>query len=253
MPEPQLVCFLLLASSCFISGTDGYYFYRWKQCYCSSRDLSDMVYIEGFYFNKMKFAVFNSTVGKYIGYSKYGVWTAEGWNNDPAELKRVQALAGTFCKHNAGIYIPLVLDKSVKPKVRLSLVRPSSGGHPAMLMCSAYDFYPKMIRVKWYRDDQEVTTGDEISSEDLMDGDWYYQMHSHLELTPKAGEKITCVVEHISLKIPLEITWDSSMPEPEKNKVAIGSAALVLGLVICAAGLLYYRKKSQGWILVPPR
>ncbi|XP_012695674.3 HLA class II histocompatibility antigen, DP beta 1 chain-like [Clupea harengus] len=114
-----------------------------------------------------------------------------------------------------------------------------------MLMCSAYNFYPRMIRVTWYRDGQKVTS-DVSATEELADGDWYYQIHSHLEFTPKAGEKISCVVEHTSLKEPREFVWDSSMPKAERNKIAIGAAGLLLGLVVCAAGLLYYRKTSRG-------
>ncbi|XP_041956244.1 rano class II histocompatibility antigen, A beta chain-like isoform X4 [Alosa sapidissima] len=120
-----------------------------------------------------------------------------------------------------------------------------------MLVCSAYDFYPKMIHMSWYRNGQKVTS-DVLATEELADGDWFYQSHSHLEFTPKTGEKITCVVEHISFNKSREFVWDSSMLESERNKVAIGAAGLVLGLVVCTAGLLYYRKKSQGRIMVPP-
>ncbi|XP_076126135.1 rano class II histocompatibility antigen, A beta chain-like isoform X2 [Alosa pseudoharengus] len=141
--------------------------------------------------------------------------------------------------------------RAAEPRVKLSLGKPFSDNHPGMLVCSAYDFYPKMIRMSWYRDGQKVTS-DVWATEELADGDWFYQSHSYLEFTPKPGEKITCVVEHISFKEPNEFAWDSSMPESERNKVAIGAAGLVLGLVVCAAGLLYYRKKSQGWIMVPP-
>ena len=42
------------------------------------------------------------------------------------------------------------------------------------------------------------------------------------------------------------ILSDSSMPKAERNKIAIGAAGLLLGLVVCAAGLLYYRKTSRG-------
>jgi len=36
------------------------------------------------------------------------------------------------------------------------------------------------------------------------------------------------------------------MPEPERNKIAIGASGLVLGIIIAAAGLIYYKKKSTG-------
>jgi len=107
----------------------------------------------------------------------------------------------------------------------------------------------------------------------MADGDWYYQIHSELEYTPKSGEKISCVVEHASFHKPMIYDWgkrrylrtvilvkylwtasfntpvyrtDPSLPESEKNKIAIGSSGLVLGIIIAAAGLIYYKKKSTG-------
>lgn len=84
------------------------------QCYSNSRDLSDMVYIDAWYFNKVRHVVFNSTADKFIGYSEYGVRNAEFWNNDTAILNGERADVEGYCKHNAGNYLKVVLDKTGK-------------------------------------------------------------------------------------------------------------------------------------------
>ncbi|XP_076126454.1 H-2 class II histocompatibility antigen, E-S beta chain-like [Alosa pseudoharengus] len=252
MASTQLIISGLIIFSIFVGveGSNGYYHYTVDQCRFSSFDLSDLEYIRSMVFNNDQDIVFNSTVGKYVGYTEHGVQNAEEWNKLPGELERMRGEKERYCRRNTQNDINYILTKIVEPTVRLRLRKSSSGDQPAMLVCSAYNFYPKMIKLTWYRDDQEVT-GDAISSEELADGDWYYQMHSHLEFTPKAGEKISCMVEHTSLKEPKELVWDSSMPEPERNKIAIGAAGLVLGLIVTAAGFIYYRTKARGRILVP--
>ncbi|XP_022624070.1 H-2 class II histocompatibility antigen, E-S beta chain-like, partial [Seriola dumerili] len=132
-----------------------------------------------------------------------------------------------------------------EPYVRLYSTTPPAGKHPAMLVCRVFDFYPKQIRVSWHRDGQEVSS-DVTSTDELADGDWFYQVHSHLEYTPRSGEKISCVVEHASLKEPLVTDWDPSMPESERNKIAIGASGLILGLILSLAGFIYYRRKARG-------
>uniref|UniRef100_A0A3P8THY2 Ig-like domain-containing protein n=1 Tax=Amphiprion percula TaxID=161767 RepID=A0A3P8THY2_AMPPE len=117
-------------------------------------------------------------------------------------------------------------------------------------VCSVYDFYPKQIKMSWFRDGQEVTS--EVTSTDVMqDGDWYYQIHSHLEYTPRSGEKISCVVEHASLEEPLKTYWDPSMPKSDEEKIAIGASALILDLIFGLAGFIYYKSRTQGQTTLP--
>ncbi|XP_062398234.1 boLa class II histocompatibility antigen, DQB*0101 beta chain-like [Sardina pilchardus] len=233
-----------------VDGSNGYYLYIVDQCPFSSWDLKDLEYIQSHWYNKAELLRFNSTVGKFVGYTPFGVFQAEYINNQTAYMAQMKGEKERYCRSNVQSDINNILTKKVEPIVKLRLGKASSGGHPAMLVCSAYSFYPKMIKLTWNRDDQEVT-GDVVSSEELADGDWYYQIHSHLQFTPKSGEKISCVVEHASLKDPKELVWDSAMPEPERNKIAIGAAGLVLGLVVTAAGFIYYKTKARGRILVP--
>ncbi|XP_067381033.1 H-2 class II histocompatibility antigen, E-S beta chain-like [Channa argus] len=230
--------------------SDGFRSYAVYRCEFNSTDLKDINYINSEYYNKVELARFDSRVGKYVGYTDYGVKCANYWNNDPTVLSSARADKERYCQNNIKTWYNDVLTKSVKPYVVLSSTTPSAAKPPAMLVCSIYDFYPREIRVKWTRDGQEVSSG-VTSTDELADGDWYYQVHSHLEYTPRSGEKISCVVEHASLKKPLVTDWDPSLPESERNQIAIGASGLILGLILSLAGFIYYKRKARGRILVP--
>ncbi|KAK3565881.1 hypothetical protein QTP86_019641 [Hemibagrus guttatus] len=231
---------------------NGYFMERRSQCIYSSRDLSDMVYIDSYIFNKVRYKWFNNTVGKFQGYTPHGIYNAELWNNDTALLQQERAEVDNVCKHNAQLYYPAMIDKSVQPEVIVKSVKKSDGSHPAVLMCSAYNFYPKIIKVTWLRNGKEVQGG-QTSTEEMADGDWYYQIHSHLEYKPESGEEISCVVEHASFKKPMVYKWDPSASAHDKSKIAIGASGLVLGVVLSAAGFIYYRKKCSGLQVEKPR
>ncbi|XP_044040126.1 H-2 class II histocompatibility antigen, E-S beta chain-like isoform X2 [Siniperca chuatsi] len=238
---------LLFISLC---SADGFLEYSVDRCVFNSTDLKDIEYICSFYFNKVEDVRFSSSVGLFVGYTEPGLMYAKNWNKDLSYLAQMRAEKERYCEHNIGNWYSNILTKSAAPYVRLSSTAPSGGKHPSMLVCSVFDFYPQQIRVSWLRDGQEVTS-DVTSTDELADGDWYYQIHSHLEYTPRSGEKISCVVEHASLKEPLVTDWDPSMPESERNKIAIGASGLILGLILSLAGFIYYKRKARGRILVP--
>uniref|UniRef100_A0A667ZIJ6 H-2 class II histocompatibility antigen, E-S beta chain-like n=1 Tax=Myripristis murdjan TaxID=586833 RepID=A0A667ZIJ6_9TELE len=235
-----------MLSDVFLFFPDGFMEYDLWECDFSSPELKDIEFSYSKHFNKVEYVKFSSSVGKFVGYNKHGIYNAERFNNDTTKMAQWRAQKESYCKHNIGNHYSAILSKKVEPSlVTLRSVTPPGGKHTHMLMCSVYDFYPKHISVKWLRDGK-VTTSDVTSTEELADGDWYYQIHSHLEFTPRSGEKISCVVEHISLSDALIKDWDPSLPESERNKIAIGASGLILGLILSLAGFIYYKRKMQG-------
>ncbi|KAL1250960.1 hypothetical protein QQF64_018756 [Cirrhinus molitorella] len=160
-----------------------------------------MVFLDGYYFNKYLVIQFSSTVGEFVGFTEFGV-------------RAVRGKVDIFCKHNAVQYEPAIHDKAVAPVVKLSLVKKGDSRRPSLLMCSAYDFYPEQIKVSWLRNGTLVT--DVTSTEKMPNGDWYYQIHTEQEYIPKAGEKISCMVEHAGFSKPMIYDWskreDSDIP-----------------------------------------
>ncbi|XP_022051680.2 rano class II histocompatibility antigen, A beta chain-like isoform X2 [Acanthochromis polyacanthus] len=235
----------LLVAFVMFSRANAFFGYVEVQClYTSTRDV---IYMEKLYINKLLMAEYNSTLGNYTGYTaKMKDLTDEA--NKVKKFKERAKKNLDECKSN----IPLVFDaltKPVEPTVKLKLVDVADSRHPSMLVCSAYGFYPKLIRVSWLRDGKETTT-DVTSTEELSNGNWLYQIHSYLEFTPKPGEKISCRVEHASLMEPKLYDWEPVV-EAERNKYAVGSAGLLLGLLFFITGLIFYKKNSTGRTLVP--
>ncbi|XP_068611827.1 H-2 class II histocompatibility antigen, E-S beta chain-like [Brachionichthys hirsutus] len=242
----------LIFSLLFIGlrAADGFLNYDVDFCVFNSSRPDDIEYIYSKFYNKVEFTRFSSKVNRYVGYTEYGIYQANHFNNDPEEISRRSQEKERVCQYSVDLYFSTILDKSVRPKVSLQAVTLSDGRHPNMLVCGVYDFYPRPISVSWLRDGHKVTS-DVTSTDELADADWYYQLQSHLEYTPRSGESISCVVEHISLREPLVTTWDPAIPESERNKIVIGASGLTLGLTLSLAGFIYYKKKAGGRTLVP--
>nr|XP_046254346.1 rano class II histocompatibility antigen, A beta chain-like [Scatophagus argus] len=222
-----------------------YYGQYLARCQFSSYDGHDAVYLEQASFNKVMAIQYNSTVGAVTGFTKQGKQFADILNKDPRFMSH-QIWKTNLCKKN----IPLIysLLTSVEPSIWLRSVEAADSKHPGMLLCSVYNFYPKQIKVTWLRNGKEATS-DVTSTEELPNGNWLYQIHSYLEFTPTPGEKITCMVQHVSLKEPKLYDWEPKS-DPGMVKITVGAAGMLFGLVFIVAGLIYY-KKSSALVLVP--
>lgn len=109
-----------------------------------------------------------------------------------------QVIQLIFCSNH--FYTP------VPPVVRVHQTKPADYGKQSMLECSVVGFFPQEVWVSWLKDGVEVTT--DVSSTDILpNGDWSFQLHSYLELTPRRGERVSCRVDHSSLRESLEVDW----------------------------------------------
>ncbi|CAI5657280.1 unnamed protein product [Oreochromis niloticus] len=238
--DSSFLCFSLFFI--ILCRADGYEYYTSSRCLFNSTELRDIDYIRSYYYNMIEYVRFDSSVGKFVGYTEYGVKEAEYFNNDPGQLAAMRAQKETYCQENVDFWYQSVLTNSVKPSVRLHYIPPVDL-RPAILVCSVYNFYPKEIKVSWLRNGQEVSP-DITSSVEFANADWLYQTHSYMEYTPRSGEKISCMVEHSSLKEPLVTDWVPSMSESKKLMI-VGAFGLILGLLFFLAGVIYTRMCSR--------
>ncbi|XP_041862750.1 HLA class II histocompatibility antigen, DQ beta 1 chain-like isoform X2 [Melanotaenia boesemani] len=203
--------------------SDEAYFQSAICCVFSGPDLEDTECIQKFGLNYQHVLEYNSTRG-----------------NEDGSVKKL------ICEDTRQL-VKWLASLSTTPTVKIKLVKQPSGGYPAMLVCSAYNFFPKQVRITWLRNKQEVTTG--VTYSDVMaDGDLTYQMHVYLEYTPSLGENITCMVEHASLSEPKIVAWDNSLHGEAQIQITVGLCGLIFGLIILSSGFIYYRKKSGAYI-----
>ncbi|XP_056257908.1 class II histocompatibility antigen, B-L beta chain-like isoform X2 [Seriola aureovittata] len=225
---------------------DGNYSQFQACCIFNDRDFEEVEYIVTNLYNKKLMMEFNSTRGNWTGFTAYSMEIVKNRNNPLDRIQR-EFEKKVLCTDNIGFIQKFDEITVASPTIKLKSVKKSSNRHPAMLVCSAYHFYPKQIRVTWLQNGQAMTS--EISSSDVLpDGDWYYQIHSYMAYTPSPGEKITCMVEHLGLSEPALEVWEPSLPVVEWIKIVVGLCGMMLGFVIVSSGFIYYKKKSAAYM-----
>ncbi|KAM4613448.1 rano class II histocompatibility antigen, A beta chain-like [Polymixia lowei] len=234
---PYVLLFIICFSLCVVDGRD-YFMSADLWCEISSRVPEDAVYLIDWHFNQDLTMRYNSTRGQWTGLTPGGTITASWLNEDPDDVLQRKLELRLICINNVAAVVNATELNIAEPNVKLTSVKSDSSGQPDTLVCSAYDFYPKTIKLTWHTNGQEVTS-DVTYSDVLSNGDWTYQVHSYLEYTPTWQETVTCVVEHASLTEPKYYRW----AESQRSYLVSGSSLLLLGAVCLSVGLVRYRRK----------
>uniref|UniRef100_A0A3Q1FC90 MHC class II beta chain N-terminal domain-containing protein n=1 Tax=Acanthochromis polyacanthus TaxID=80966 RepID=A0A3Q1FC90_9TELE len=111
--------------------TDGFMHYSKTRCVFNSTELTDIEYIRSSYYNKLEYLRFSSSLGKFVGFTEFGVKNAEYFNNDPAVLSAERAQKEVYCLPNTEIWYRNVLSKSGECSWRHFHVP----AHPRKLLC----------------------------------------------------------------------------------------------------------------------
>uniref|UniRef100_A0AAQ4P069 Ig-like domain-containing protein n=1 Tax=Gasterosteus aculeatus aculeatus TaxID=481459 RepID=A0AAQ4P069_GASAC len=194
--------------------TDGHGYFMYADFWCNMQTArpQQVEYLVDWYFNKEFTMQYNSTVGKWTGFTAAGLVSAAVFNGNHFDV--LQRKEERRCPPPRGRGGHL----SVKP---LSF---HGSGHNTTLVCSAYDFYPRRIRLAWLRDGQEVTSGATFS-EVTTNGNWTYAVHSSLSFTPGGRDRVSCKVEHAGLQEPA-LHWETGFLVGGVCALLLGAACL---------------------------
>ncbi|KAG7474850.1 H-2 class II histocompatibility antigen, E-S beta chain-like [Solea senegalensis] len=207
-------------------------------------DIADMVYFVKNIVNKKLENMYDSRIGKYVGFDENGIRAAKHYNKQAWKMALRRAEVETLCRYNARLFRRSTLERQVPPTVRVHQTKPVDYGERNVIECSVMGFYPQDLEVTWLRDGTEIIT--DVSFTDVLaNEDWTFQLHAYLELIPKRGERVTCRVDHSSLTESLEVDWDTFALDAKYLKVVLGTISFFVGFTVAVGGGVYYWWKQR--------
>ncbi|XP_074385906.1 class II histocompatibility antigen, B-L beta chain-like [Zonotrichia albicollis] len=204
-------------------------------------------YVQRSIYNRDQFIMFDSDVGHFVGFTRYGEKLTKRWNSNAVFMEDRRTAVDWFCRCWYKNFTPFITERRVSPSVSISLVPPSSSQPgPDRLLCSVMDFYPAAIQVRWFQGQQELSEH-VVATDVVPNEDWTYQLLVLLETPTRRGLSYSCQVEHVSLEQPLRRHWEMP-PDAARIKILMGIGGFVLGFVFLALGLGFsLRKKVDVW------
>ncbi|KAJ7984354.1 hypothetical protein DPEC_G00361690 [Dallia pectoralis] len=111
------------------------------------------------------------------------------------------------------------------------------------LICHVTGFFPAPVRVRWTRNNQNVTEGVHISTP-YPNQDFTLNQFSSLTFTPEKGNIYGCTVEHQGLTEPQTQVWDPEVSQPSVGPAVFCGVGLTLGLLGVATGLFFFYQRN---------
>ncbi|XP_073404797.1 HLA class II histocompatibility antigen, DR alpha chain-like isoform X2 [Dendrobates tinctorius] len=119
-------------------------------------------------------------------------------------------------------------------------------GQPISLVCLATQFFPPVIKMRWLKNNEPVTTG--VSETDYYPAlDGSFSKFLYLATLPQETDVYTCSVQHDGLTInPTNRFWTPEVPkhfsEASENAVcglglAFGIIGIVVGIILIFKGM----------------
>ncbi|XP_043938092.1 RLA class II histocompatibility antigen, DP alpha-1 chain-like [Protopterus annectens] len=124
-------------------------------------------------------------------------------------------------------------------------------GKPNTLICNVDEFFPPVLNITWYKNDNPVYEGVELTSFYPRD-DAKYRRFAYLNFIPEEKDIYSCKVEHPGLKAPSIKSWECDVPAPlpgyettETVVCALGLAVGIIGIIIGTVLVIKGMKRSD--------
>ncbi|NXR71339.1 HB2J protein, partial [Pycnonotus jocosus] len=72
-------------------------------------------YTERLIYNRVLYAMFDSDVGHYVGFTPYGEKQAQHWNSDPEWMEYKRGQVDNYCRHNYKVFTRFSVERRVTP------------------------------------------------------------------------------------------------------------------------------------------
>ncbi|KAL4646803.1 H-2 class II histocompatibility antigen, A-U alpha chain-like [Arapaima gigas] len=118
-------------------------------------------------------------------------------------------------------------------------------GRSNILICFVNNFYPPPVKVRWTKNDVEVTEGVTLSRY-YPNKDFTFRHYSTIPFTPQEGDIYSCSVEHKGLPEPYTRLWDPEIQEvSDIGKTVFCGVGLTLGLLGVGVGTFFLIKGNN--------